>query len=182
MPRSCSVTSPSLRRERLPFSKYTSPLFSKDWIWTCLRCPYTHLQVSCLLNLQFVELCILLGCDYLEPIKGVGPKSALKLLKEHGSLEEVIEHLRAKQVKRQQEAEEEEEEDAHAGSDGELEESPKKRKKRVGGVQIPEDWPWEKAKTLFLEPDVTPAEDLDVRVSLIDEINTHSLIARMESP
>ncbi|KAF5315053.1 hypothetical protein D9619_007339 [Psilocybe cf. subviscida] len=45
---------------------------------------------------QFIELCILLGCDYLEPIKGVGPKSALKLLKEHGSLGKVVEHLREK--------------------------------------------------------------------------------------
>lgn len=47
---------------------------------------------------QFIELCILLGCDYLEPIKGVGPKSALKLLKEHGSLGKVVEHLREKYV------------------------------------------------------------------------------------
>lgn len=45
---------------------------------------------------QFIELCILLGCDYLEPIKGVGPKSALKLMKEHGSLDKVLIHLRAK--------------------------------------------------------------------------------------
>lgn len=45
---------------------------------------------------QFIELCILLGCDYLEPIKGVGPKSALKLMKEHGTLEKVVVHLRAK--------------------------------------------------------------------------------------
>ncbi|KAF8879095.1 PIN domain-like protein [Gymnopilus junonius] len=43
---------------------------------------------------QFIELCILLGCDYLEPIKGVGPKSALKLLKEHGTLRAVVKYLR----------------------------------------------------------------------------------------
>ena len=47
---------------------------------------------------QFIELCILLGCDYLEPIKGVGPKSALKLLREHGGLGAVVEHLREKFV------------------------------------------------------------------------------------
>lgn len=46
--------------------------------------------------LQFVDLCILLGCDYLEPIKGIGPKSALKLVREHGSLDKVVEHLREK--------------------------------------------------------------------------------------
>ncbi|KAK2463366.1 hypothetical protein APHAL10511_004592 [Amanita phalloides] len=45
---------------------------------------------------KFIELSILLGCDYLEPIKGIGPKSALKLLREHGSLGAVIEQLREK--------------------------------------------------------------------------------------
>jgi len=48
--------------------------------------------------LQFIELCLLLGCDYLEPIKGVGPKTAYKLMQEHGGLGEVLEHLRAKSV------------------------------------------------------------------------------------
>jgi 5'-3' exonuclease len=46
--------------------------------------------------LQFIELCLLLGCDYLEPIKGIGPKTAYKLMQEHGSLDEVLEHLKAK--------------------------------------------------------------------------------------
>jgi len=45
---------------------------------------------------QFIDLCILLGCDYLEPIKGVGPKSALKLIKEYGTLKAVVKHLREK--------------------------------------------------------------------------------------
>ena len=45
---------------------------------------------------QFIDLCILLGCDYLEPIKGVGPKSALKLIREHGNLGSILEHLREK--------------------------------------------------------------------------------------
>lgn len=42
---------------------------------------------------QFVDFCILLGCDYCDPIKGVGPNTALKLIKQHGSLEKVVEHL-----------------------------------------------------------------------------------------
>ena len=29
---------------------------------------------------QFVDLCILLGCDYCDKIRGVGPKSAYKLI------------------------------------------------------------------------------------------------------
>lgn len=44
----------------------------------------------------FVDLCILLGCDYLEPIKGVGPKSALKMIREFGGLEGIVKHLREK--------------------------------------------------------------------------------------
>lgn len=44
-------------------------------------------------------MCILLGCDYLDPIKGIGPKTALKLVKEHGTLEKVIEHLKAEDKK-----------------------------------------------------------------------------------
>ncbi|CAE7217982.1 unnamed protein product [Rhizoctonia solani] len=51
---------------------------------------------------QFTELCILLGCDYLEPIKGVGPKNAFKLMQEHGSLAEVMKVLRAKMAEREE--------------------------------------------------------------------------------
>ena len=29
---------------------------------------------------QFVDLCILLGCDYVDKIKGVGPKKAIELV------------------------------------------------------------------------------------------------------
>jgi flap endonuclease-1 len=43
---------------------------------------------------QFVDLCILLGCDYLDPIKGVGPSTALKLIREFENLEGVVEHFK----------------------------------------------------------------------------------------
>lgn len=36
---------------------------------------------------QFVDLCILCGCDYTTKIKGVGPVNALKLIKKHGLIE-----------------------------------------------------------------------------------------------
>eukprot|EP00531_Pseudo-nitzschia_arenysensis_P010564 CAMPEP_0116138666 /NCGR_PEP_ID=MMETSP0329-20121206/12900_1 /TAXON_ID=697910 /ORGANISM="Pseudo-nitzschia arenysensis, Strain B593" /LENGTH=418 /DNA_ID=CAMNT_0003633657 /DNA_START=113 /DNA_END=1369 /DNA_ORIENTATION=- len=39
---------------------------------------------------QFVDLCILLGCDYCDTIKGIGPKTALKLIREHGCIEKII--------------------------------------------------------------------------------------------
>ena len=187
---------------------------------------------------QFVELCILLGCDYLEPIKGVGPKSALKLLREHGSLAKVVRNLREKQAEREQlnastmvpDDEDEDEDDEPAPtSDIELPDAPeseddeppqKKQKKSAtriddsdededvkssakgmssgmeddepvavkstkgkakakatkssskskakpkpkakGGITVPEFWPWEDAKALFLKPDVTPASELEV--------------------
>lgn len=41
--------------------------------------------------LQFVDLCILLGCDYLDPVPKVGPTTALKLIREYGTLEKVVE-------------------------------------------------------------------------------------------
>jgi len=35
-------------------------------------------------------------------------------------------------------------------------------KKKKGGIQIPEEWPWEEAKKLFEEPDVTPADQIEL--------------------
>jgi len=35
-------------------------------------------------------------------------------------------------------------------------------KKKKGGIQVPEEWPWEEAKKLFEHPDVTPAAELEV--------------------
>jgi flap endonuclease-1 len=45
---------------------------------------------------QFVGLCILLGCDYCPTIKGIGDVTALKMIKHHGSLENVLEFLNDK--------------------------------------------------------------------------------------
>ncbi|XP_063155843.1 probable flap endonuclease 1 homolog isoform X2 [Candoia aspera] len=42
---------------------------------------------------QFVDLCILLGCDYCNKIQGLGPKKALKLLQHHGSIEQVLQNI-----------------------------------------------------------------------------------------
>jgi len=42
---------------------------------------------------QFVDLCILLGCDYCDSIKGVGPKTALKLVREHGDIETILQNI-----------------------------------------------------------------------------------------
>ena len=77
---------------------------------------------------QFVDLCILLGCDYCETIPKVGPKSALELIRKHGSLEGVVKFLE--------------------GSDK---------------YKLPEDWPWQDVRELFLKPDVAPAEEFDFK-------------------
>ena len=41
-----------------------------------------------------MDLCILLGCDYLDPIPKIGPHTALKLIREHGSLEKVVDFIK----------------------------------------------------------------------------------------
>ncbi|XP_033309568.1 flap endonuclease 1 [Bombus bifarius] len=45
---------------------------------------------------EFIDLCIMLGCDYTSSIKGVGPKRAIELIKTHRSLEKIIENLDTK--------------------------------------------------------------------------------------
>ncbi|PYH44986.1 multifunctional nuclease RAD27 [Aspergillus saccharolyticus JOP 1030-1] len=77
---------------------------------------------------QFIDLCILLGCDYLEPIPKVGPNTALKLIREHGTLEKVVEFIQN---------------------------DPKKK------YVIPDDWPYQDARELFLNPDVRDSDHPD---------------------
>ncbi|GLB38745.1 putative structure-specific nuclease with 5'-flap endonuclease and 5'-3' exonuclease activities involved in DNA replication and repair [Lyophyllum shimeji] len=129
---------------------------------------------------RFIDLCILLGCDYLEPIKGVGPKTALKLIREHKGLKGVVKHLREKTAEKAAaaaaQAESETEEEPAPTSDvekpdvseeeGAAKPKPKPKKKGKGkgkgGVVIPEDWPWEAARELFLKPDVLPADEVEL--------------------
>ncbi|XP_073186003.1 probable flap endonuclease 1 homolog isoform X2 [Lepidochelys kempii] len=42
---------------------------------------------------QFVDLCILLGCDYCGKIWRLGPKKALRLLQQHGTIEQVLQNI-----------------------------------------------------------------------------------------
>ena len=44
---------------------------------------------------QLIDLSILVGTDFNEGVKGVGPKTALKLMKRHGSIEELPEETLA---------------------------------------------------------------------------------------
>lgn len=76
--------------------------------------------------MQFIDLCILLGCDYCDSIRGIGPKRAIELIKKHKSIEKIIESLDKKYT-------------------------------------VPENWIYEKARLLFLNPEVSDAESIQVR-------------------
>ena len=51
---------------------------------------------------------------------------------------------------------------------------PKKKgkKKGKGGVMIPDEWPWEDAKTIFEKPDVLPADQIEVQIFLLSSMST----------
>jgi len=44
---------------------------------------------------QLVDLGILIGTDFNDSIKGIGPKTALKLIKQHGSIENILPNIKA---------------------------------------------------------------------------------------
>lgn len=79
----------------------------------------------------FVDLCILLGCDYCETIKGVGPVTAFKLIKEHGSLDNIVEFLQSD--------------------------------KNKTNYKLPENWPYDEARQLFLKPDVLDGNEVNLK-------------------
>lgn len=41
---------------------------------------------------SFIDMCILLGCDYCDTLKGIGYKGAYEMIKKHGSIEAIIEN------------------------------------------------------------------------------------------
>jgi len=83
---------------------------------------------------EFVDLCILCGCDYTHSIGGMGPVTAYKLIKEHETIEGVLERVKV------------------------LNEDPAKKKKYI----IPENFLYEESRALFLNPDViTDKEELE---------------------
>ena len=57
---------------------------------------FTHQQVLDEMELShdsFVDLCILLGCDYCGSIRGIGPKRAYDLIQEYKSIDEILKHI-----------------------------------------------------------------------------------------
>lgn len=43
---------------------------------------------------QFIDICILCGCDYCDSIRGIGPKKALSMIKKYKNIEGVLEHIK----------------------------------------------------------------------------------------
>ncbi|ETV70852.1 hypothetical protein H257_13632 [Aphanomyces astaci] len=84
---------------------------------------------------QFVDLCILCGCDYCDSIRGVGPKKALSAIKEHKSIENYVTHLQAHPSK---------------GI-------------TVPDEWLGEDAIYKQARAMFLEPDVIDMADVDIK-------------------
>uniref|UniRef100_T1J246 Flap endonuclease 1 n=1 Tax=Strigamia maritima TaxID=126957 RepID=T1J246_STRMM len=76
---------------------------------------------------KFIDMCILLGCDYCDSIRGIGPKRAVELIKTHGSIEEIIKQLDNKKY------------------------------------TVPTDWAYEEARKLFTNPEVTPADQVEIK-------------------
>ncbi|WFC94381.1 Elongation of fatty acids protein 2 [Malassezia brasiliensis] len=116
---------------------------------------------------QFVDLCLLLGCDYLDPVRGVGPKKALKLIQEFESLDRVLEHLhhveQEKEQKKKATETKEESGKAEGASDDSDKEAEPAPKKRAGGIHVPEFWPYEEARELFLHPQVNEGKSIELK-------------------
>ena len=54
-------------------------------------------------------------------------------------------------------------------------------KKKKGGIQVPEEWPWQDAKKLFEKPDVLPASEVQVNTPLSDCLpRAHGVTLQLE--
>ncbi|EPB67292.1 XPG I-region [Ancylostoma ceylanicum] len=84
---------------------------------------------------QFIDLCILLGCDYCESIRGVGPKKAFELIKTYGDIETILENIDHKKY------------------------------------PPPENWPYKRARELFINPEVADCENINGRIDAFFSVN-----------
>jgi len=112
-----TFASPKLARHLMKPASADSPIMEFDYA--------KILEELQLTREQFVDVCILCGCDYIESVKGCGPVSALKLIKEHGSIDGALKELRSNKK-----------------------------------YTLPESFPYEEARQLFMQPDVVDAAAL----------------------
>ncbi|KAG6460615.1 hypothetical protein O3G_MSEX012100 [Manduca sexta] len=82
---------------------------------------------------EFIDLCILLGCDYCGSIRGIGPKRAVELIRQHRTLDNVLRNIDTQKY------------------------------------TPPENWDYELARKLFIEPEVTDPKDIELKWSDPDE-------------
>lgn len=82
---------------------------------------------------QFIDLCILLGCDYVPKVPGIGPQKAWEGIQRYGSIESFLESLDSTKH------------------------------------PVPPDFLYKEARAFFQNPDVTPADQIDIQFSEPDE-------------
>ena len=75
---------------------------------------------------EFIDLCILCGCDYTQTIGGIGPIKAFKFMEDNRNIESTLDKII------------------------ESNEDPRKKKKFI----IPDNFLYEESRALFKEPDV----------------------------
>lgn len=86
---------------------------------------------------EFIDLCIMCGCDYTHSIGGIGPIKAFNLIKEHGNIEKVLEQINI------------------------MNEDPTKKQKFI----IPENFLFEESRDLFKSPDaITEKEEIEPKL------------------
>lgn len=84
---------------------------------------------------EFIDMCILCGCDYSDTIEGIGPITSYKLMSEHKSIEKVIEFLKSENDKG----------------------------KRKNPYVIPENFYYEDSRELFKEATVVDANEIELK-------------------
>ncbi|KAK8829775.1 hypothetical protein WA577_001169, partial [Blastocystis sp. JDR] len=84
---------------------------------------------------EFIDMCILCGCDYCDTIRGIGQVKAYQFIQKYRTIEEVLKHLPEK-------------------------------------FSVPEDWPYQRARELFKNPEVVKGEDVKISFS---EVNREGL-------
>ena len=78
-------------------------------------------------------MCILLGCDYCESIRGIGPKRAIELVAQHETIEKILDNIDTKKY------------------------------------IVPEDWNYQKARELFVNPEIADPATIDLKWTDPDE-------------
>jgi flap endonuclease-1 len=101
---------------------------------------------------EFIDLCILCGCDYTSTIKGIGQKRAYELIKKHKTIEKAISKLDSKHQYALQVAG-----DSGAG-----------RNRLIGlcvvCCRVPSDFLYKEAHELFVTPPLLTAEEVKAQV------------------